>query len=210
MDAHPANKIKQAPTILPLNPIPSREVLPFKQISYNLITNLPISNRFDPLLVMVDQGLSKGVILCPTKKTTTAKGVATIIFQKLYTRFGLFNKIISNRGPQFAARFQKELGRILRYELALSSTYHLHHPLTICKPTEKWKGSTKNWKLTYGFSVETTPLTGLNKPLWLNLSITSDPTLQLEKHHSTSLWDMNPKHSLISPTKLTSLLIKKD
>ena len=118
------NKTNTHPTIPPLNPIISRETLPFKQISYDLITNLPVSNGFDSLLVMVDQGLSKGVILCPTKKTITAEGVATIIFRKLYTRFGLFNKIISDRGPQFAAKFQKELRRILRYELTLSSAYH--------------------------------------------------------------------------------------
>ena len=108
----------------PLNPIPSKETLPFKQISYDLITDLPISNGFNSLLVMVDQGLTKGVILCPTKKTIT-KGVTTIIFWKLYTRFGFFNKIISDKGPQFAACFQKKLGRIiLGYKLALSSTYH--------------------------------------------------------------------------------------
>ena len=98
--------------------------LPFKQISYDLITDLPTSNGFDSLLVMVDHGLSKGVILCPTKKTITTEGVATIIFRKLYTRFGLFNKIISNRGSQFVAWFQKELSRILRYKLTLSSAYH--------------------------------------------------------------------------------------
>ena len=118
------NKTNTHPTIPPLNPIISRETLPFKQISYNLITDLPVSNGFDSLLVVVDQGLSKGVILCPTKKTITAEGVATIIFRKLYTRFGLFNKVISDWGPQFAAKFQKELGRILGYELALSSAYH--------------------------------------------------------------------------------------
>ena len=54
------------------------------------------TNSFNSLLVVVDHGLSKGVILCPTKKTITAEGVTTIIFRKLYTRFGLFNKIISN------------------------------------------------------------------------------------------------------------------
>ena len=118
------NKTNTHPTIPPLNPIISRETLPFKQIFYDLITNLPISNGFDSLLIMVDQGLSKGVILCPTKKTITTKGVATIIFWKLYTRFGLFNKVISDRGPQFTAKFQKELRRILGYELALSSAYH--------------------------------------------------------------------------------------
>ena len=118
------SKTNTHPTAPPLNPIQSKETLPFKQISYDLITDLPISNGFDSLLVVVDQGLTKGVILCPTKKSITAEGVATIIFKKLYTRFGLFNKIISDRGPQFVAKFQRELARILGYELALSSTYH--------------------------------------------------------------------------------------
>ena len=118
------NKTNTHPIIPTLNLIKSGKTLPFKQISYDLITDLPISNGFDSLLVVVDQGLTKGEILCPTKKTITAEGIATIIFQKLYSRFGLFDKVISDRGPQFAANFQKELGRILGYELALSSAYH--------------------------------------------------------------------------------------
>ena len=109
------------PTVPPLNPIPSEHTLPFKQISYDLITGLPLSNGFDALLVVVDHGLSKGVILCPTKKTVTADGIAAIIFRKLYARFGLFDKVISDRGPQFAANFAKELGRILGYEISLST-----------------------------------------------------------------------------------------
>ena len=99
------NKTNTHLTIPPLHPIISRKTLPFKQISYNLITDLPVSNGFDSLLVVVDHGLSKGVILCPTRKTITAEGVATIIFRKLYTRFRLFNKVISDWGPQFAAKF---------------------------------------------------------------------------------------------------------
>ena len=118
------NKTNTHPIIPVLNPIKSGKTLPFKQISYDLITDLPISNGFNSLLVMVDQGLTKGVILCPTKKTITAEGIAMIIFQKLYSHFGLLDKVISDQGPQFAANFQKELGRILGYKLALSSAYH--------------------------------------------------------------------------------------
>ena len=118
------NKTNTHPTAPPLNPIPSEQTLPFKQISYNLITGLPLSNGFDALLVMVDHGLSKGVILCPTKKTVTADGITAIIFWKLYACFGLFDKVISDRGPQFAANFAKELGCILRYEISLSTAYH--------------------------------------------------------------------------------------
>ena len=108
----------------PLNPIPSEQTLPFKQISYDLITGLPLSNGFDALLVVVDHGLSKGVILCPMKKTVTVDGVTIIIFQKLYTCFRLFNKVISDRSPQFTANFAKELSHILGYEISLSTAYH--------------------------------------------------------------------------------------
>ena len=108
----------------PLNPISSEQTLPFKQISYNLITGLPTSNGLDALWVMVDHGLSKGVILCPTKKTITADGIAAIIFRKLYSHFGLFNKIISDCGPQFATNFTKELSHILGYKISLPKAYH--------------------------------------------------------------------------------------
>ena len=74
------NKMNTHPTVPPLNPVPSEQTLPFKQISYNLITGLPLSNGFNALLVVVDHGLSKGVILCSTKKTVTADGITTIIF----------------------------------------------------------------------------------------------------------------------------------
>ena len=73
---------------------------------------------------MVDHGLSKGVILCPTKKTVTADGITTIIFRKLYACFELFDKVISDHRPQFATNFAKELRHILGYEISLSTAYH--------------------------------------------------------------------------------------
>ena len=75
-------------------------------------------------MALVDHGLSKGVILRPMKKTVTADGIAAIIFQKLYAHFGLFDKVISDCGPQFATNFAKELGHILGYEISLSTAYH--------------------------------------------------------------------------------------
>ena len=117
-------KANTHPTVPPLNPIRSSTSHPFQQLSCDLITDLPPSSGFDSLLVMVDHGLTKGVILCPTKKTATAKGIATLFFHKVYTHFGLYEKIISDRGPQFASAFTKELGKFLRYTLALSTAYH--------------------------------------------------------------------------------------
>ena len=118
------NKTNTHPTVPPLNPIPSEQTLPFKQISCNLITGLPLSSGLDALLVVVDHGLSKGVIICPTKKTVTANRITAIIFHKLYACFGLFNKVISDHGPQFTTNFTKELSHILGYEISLSTAYH--------------------------------------------------------------------------------------
>ena len=89
-------KTNTHPTVPPLTPIRSSASRPFQQLSCDLITDLPPSAGFDALLVVVDHGLTKGVILCPTKKTVTAEGIATLFFHKVYTRFGLYEKIISD------------------------------------------------------------------------------------------------------------------
>ena len=59
-----------------LSPIPSKALRPFEQLSVDLITDLPLSDGFDSIMVMVDHGLSKGVILSPCNKTITAEGIA--------------------------------------------------------------------------------------------------------------------------------------
>ena len=71
------NRHPLKPSFQPIDhPMDSR---PFAQVSMDLITNLPISHGFDSLLVVVDHGLMKGVILCPTKKTVNADGIATLL-----------------------------------------------------------------------------------------------------------------------------------
>ena len=118
------NKSNTHPTIPPLTLIKSSASHPFQQLSCDLITNLPPSNSFDSLLVVVDHGLSKGVILCPTKKTVSAEGVTSFFFHKVFLCFGLYDKIISDCGPQFASAFARELGKLLNYDLSLSTAYH--------------------------------------------------------------------------------------
>ena len=71
----------------------------------DLITDLPPVDGFDSILVVVDQGLTKRVILIPCDKTITAEGTAKLLLENLYKRFGLPDKIISDRGPQL------EIGR---------------------------------------------------------------------------------------------------
>ena len=69
---------------------------PFANCSMDMITDLPAVNGLDSLLVIVNQGLTKGVILIPCSKTVTAEQVAILLMDNLYKQFGLPNKIISN------------------------------------------------------------------------------------------------------------------
>jgi hypothetical protein len=60
---------------------------PFAHCSMDLITDLPPAEGSDSILVVVDQGLSKGVILCPTNKTVTMDGIGNLLHKNLYKRF---------------------------------------------------------------------------------------------------------------------------
>ena len=97
IDRHPSK-----PAFLPTEG--AKSTRPFANCSMDLITDLPLADRFDSVLVMVDQGLSKGVILMPWNKTITLEGTAQLLLENLYKQFGLLDKIISDRGPQFASK----------------------------------------------------------------------------------------------------------
>ena len=78
-------------------PIPQASTTrPFAHCSMDLITDLPLSDGFDSILVVVDHGLTKGVILLPCNNTITADQVANLLLENLYKRFGLPDEIISD------------------------------------------------------------------------------------------------------------------
>ena len=57
-----------------------------------MITDLPPVQRkhgttVDAILVVVDHGLSKGVIIVPCSKTLMEEGVAELLLDNLYKRF---------------------------------------------------------------------------------------------------------------------------
>ena len=47
---------------------PALTTRPFAHCSMDLITDLPLSDGFDSILVVVDHGLTKGAILLPYNK----------------------------------------------------------------------------------------------------------------------------------------------
>jgi hypothetical protein len=119
-----AHKVNTHPSAPPLTPLASVATRLFQQVSVDLITDLPLSLGFDSVMVVVDHGLTKGVIISPCHKSVDAAGVAQLFFKHVFARFGLHDRCISDRGPQFASAFARELARLLKYDLALSSAYH--------------------------------------------------------------------------------------
>ena len=110
------------PTYIPTEGVKS--LRPFANCSMDLITDLPPTDGYDSILVVVDQGLSKGVILVPCNKTLTSEDTARLLLENLYKQFGLPDKIISDRGPQFASKAFIKLLKLLGIKSALSSAYH--------------------------------------------------------------------------------------
>ena len=88
------NRSPSRPTYLPTEG--AQLIQPFANCSIDFITDLPPINGFDSILVVVDQGLTKGVILTPCNKTITAEDTGRLLLENLYKRFGLPDKIISD------------------------------------------------------------------------------------------------------------------
>jgi Integrase zinc binding domain len=97
---------------------------PFAKCSMDLITDLPPVEGYDSILVVVDRGLSKGVILCPCAKTITWEGTVTLLHDNLFKRFGLLDEIISDRDPRFATHAFQELLKLLNIKSNLTTAYH--------------------------------------------------------------------------------------
>ncbi|ESK86547.1 reverse transcriptase-rnase h-integrase [Moniliophthora roreri MCA 2997] len=109
----------------PLLPIEGeKDVLPFSKITMDLITDLPESGGYDTVLVVVDHSSTKGVIFTPCNKTVDAEQTATLLLNNVYKRFGLPDKIISDRDPRFAAKVFQELGKQLGVKHMMSTAFH--------------------------------------------------------------------------------------
>ena len=102
----------------------SSTTCPFTSCSMDFITDLSPVNGHDSILMVVDQGLAKGIILTPCSKAITTEQTAQLLLENLYKQFGLPDKIISDWGPQFASKAFVELLELLGVKSSLSTAYH--------------------------------------------------------------------------------------
>ena len=96
---------------------------PWQIIGVDLIGPLPMSQGKDAILNIVDH-YTKQIHLFPVTTQITADGVASIYFEQVFPLHGIPKKIISDRGPQFAARSMRALYKRLGIDASLTTAYH--------------------------------------------------------------------------------------
>jgi hypothetical protein len=101
-------------------PVPRR---PWSSVSMDFITDLPPSNSFDSIFVVVDR-LTKMAHFVPCKKTSSSEDTARLFLDNVYRYHGLPDDIVSDRGTQFVSKFWRSLFEILKVDIKLSSAFH--------------------------------------------------------------------------------------
>ena len=96
---------------------------PWQIVGVDLIGPLPLSKGKDMILNVVDHYM-KQIHLFPVTSQITADGVASIYFEQIFPLHGIPKKIISDRGPQFAARSMRALYKRLGIDAGLTTAYH--------------------------------------------------------------------------------------
>ena len=92
-------------------------------ISMDFITDLPKSDKFNMIMVVVDR-LTKRVRLIPSCTSATATDVANLFVDYIFRDFGLPQKIISDRDARFTSKFWKALMKRIGTKVALSTAFH--------------------------------------------------------------------------------------
>jgi hypothetical protein len=102
------------------NPVPGG---PWDIITIDLITQLPESDGYNAICVVVDR-LTKRAHFYPITNEFSAKDLANLLYERVWTLHGLPLQIISDRGTQFAAELFQEWCKLLGIESSMSTAYH--------------------------------------------------------------------------------------
>lgn len=88
-----------------LQPIPI-PLAPFEVVSMDFITELPKSNDYNAILVIVNK-LTKYITIIPTTMGVDDTGTAAIFFSKIVAQYGLPKQIITDRDSRWTGTFWK-------------------------------------------------------------------------------------------------------
>jgi transposase InsO family protein len=115
-------KVQRRRPIGELHPSETPDAL-WEVIIVDFIVELPESHGYDAIMCVIDS-LTKCAHFIPTHTTLNAEGTALLFLKEVWKHHGMPQVIISDRGPQFIARFTCELYKLLGIKLAMSTAYH--------------------------------------------------------------------------------------
>jgi len=105
-----------------LQPLPIPP-LPWHSLSMDFISQLPLSNNHDAILVIVDR-FSKMSLFIRTKTTCTSSDLADLFVEHVFLKHCLPDNIVSDRGSLFVSSFWTSLCQHLKIRRNLSTAYH--------------------------------------------------------------------------------------
>jgi hypothetical protein len=90
----------------------------------DLIMDLPLSNKYDAILTIVDQECSKVAKFIPCNKTIDGQGIACLYFQNLFPWFRILKCIISDQDLCFTSHFSIAVCKATDIQQNISTAFH--------------------------------------------------------------------------------------
>uniref|UniRef100_A0A8C6LTI7 Gypsy retrotransposon integrase-like protein 1 n=1 Tax=Nothobranchius furzeri TaxID=105023 RepID=A0A8C6LTI7_NOTFU len=106
-------------TLRPL-PVPSR---PWSHVGLDFVTGLPPVNDLNTIMTVTDR-FSKAVHFIALPGLPSARRTAELFLENVVRLHGFPVDVVSDRGPQFTARFWRAFCHLLGASVSLSSGYH--------------------------------------------------------------------------------------
>ena len=96
----------------------------WSSVSMDLITQLPQTHDGNTAIIVFVDRLSKMTVLAPTKTQIGAKEFAQIFMDRVCSRFGIPESIVSDRDTRFTSLFFKEVCSRLSIKQNMSTAFH--------------------------------------------------------------------------------------
>ena len=97
--------------------------LPWAAISMDFIEGLPMSKGYNAILVVVDR-MTKSAKFIPCDNKMSVPKLADVYLEHVFSKHGLPDSIVSDRGSEFASEFWREFTDRLKVKTDLSTAYH--------------------------------------------------------------------------------------
>ncbi|MBW0472525.1 hypothetical protein O181_012240 [Austropuccinia psidii MF-1] len=125
--SHPVNSVQETKIFITRS-LDSSKPLPIANspwicLSMYFIPQLPLSNSFDSICVIVDR-FSEMAVLILTMSSITSLDLAHLFIKNIFLKNGLTSSTVSDRGPLFVSSFWTNLCQQLKISRVHSNSYH--------------------------------------------------------------------------------------